>query len=98
MKVIEFPEFGFTLKFDPESSCGSVKRTDHDYLNSNRIFQRNGTSAQLEGDLEEICLDSTNSGIESLVLAHACAGIDVQDPKYVEGIRKALEACADEWH
>jgi hypothetical protein len=30
--------------------------------------------------------------IESLVLAHACAGIDVADHKYIEGIQTAIEA------
>lgn len=30
--------------------------------------------------------------IESLILAHACAGVDVQSPAYIEGITTALEA------
>ena len=33
--------------------------------------------------------------IESLVLAHACALIDVTDPRYVEGIRTSLAACTE---
>ena len=33
--------------------------------------------------------------IESLVLAHACAGIDVSSPDYLEGLETALEACAN---
>ncbi len=33
--------------------------------------------------------------VESIVLAHACAGIDVDDPRYVEGIRTCVAACAD---
>jgi homoserine dehydrogenase len=31
--------------------------------------------------------------IESLILAHACAGVDVADLAYVEGIETAVEAC-----
>jgi hypothetical protein len=31
-------------------------------------------------------------GLESLILAHACAGIDVTTPAYVEGIETAVEA------
>jgi hypothetical protein len=31
--------------------------------------------------------------IESLVLAHVCAGIDVTDPRYVEGLRTCIDAC-----
>ncbi|WP_019584420.1 hypothetical protein [Thioalkalivibrio sp. ALE16] len=30
--------------------------------------------------------------VGSLVLAHACAGIDVEDPAYLEGLETALEA------
>ena len=32
-------------------------------------------------------------GIESLVLAHACSGVDVEDAKYVEGVQTAIDAC-----
>lgn len=31
-------------------------------------------------------------GIESLILAHACAGIDITTPAYLEGIETAVEA------
>ena len=31
--------------------------------------------------------------IESLILAHACAGVDVASPAYIEGIEIAVEAC-----
>lgn len=31
--------------------------------------------------------------IESLVLAHACGGVDVEDAKYVEGVTTAIDAC-----
>jgi hypothetical protein len=33
--------------------------------------------------------------VESMVLGHACAGIDVTDPRYVEGVRTCVEACAN---
>ena len=34
-------------------------------------------------------------GLESLILAHTCAGIDVASPAYVEGIETAVEAIAN---
>jgi hypothetical protein len=40
-----------------------------------------------------ICLD----GIESLVLAHACAGIDVESLEYIEGIETAVDAAFNHW-
>ena len=34
-------------------------------------------------------------GIESLILAHACAGVDVSAPAYAQGIQTAVEAASD---
>jgi hypothetical protein len=31
--------------------------------------------------------------VEALVLAHACAGVDVASPAYAEGLETAVEAC-----
>jgi hypothetical protein len=31
--------------------------------------------------------------VEALVLAHACAGVDVASPAYTEGLETAVEAC-----
>ena len=39
---------------------------------------------------EDFC--SAIDGLESLILAHACAGVDVEAPPYVEGIETAVEA------
>lgn len=36
-------------------------------------------------------------GIASIILAHACAEVDIQSPEYVEGIRTATQACANNW-
>ena len=38
--------------------------------------------------------DQVNA-LESLILGHACAGIDVADPAYVQGLRTCLEAIAN---
>ena len=34
-------------------------------------------------------------GLESLILAHACAGMDVESPAYIEGVETAVEAIAN---
>jgi hypothetical protein len=34
-------------------------------------------------------------GLEALILAHACAGIDIMDSKYQEGIVTAVEAISN---
>jgi len=30
--------------------------------------------------------------ITSVILAHACAGVNIEDPKYIEGIKTLLDA------
>lgn len=35
--------------------------------------------------------DDSIDAIESLILAHACAGVDVESDAYIEGINTALE-------
>ena len=40
-------------------------------------------------------LETAVDVIESLVLAHACAGVDVQTPAYVKGIETTVEALAN---
>ena len=48
--------------------------------------------------LNEGCCERHNAyndaidGVESLILAHACAGLDVSSAAYVEGIQTALDA------
>ena len=34
-------------------------------------------------------------GIESLILAHACAGVDIRAPAYIAGIETAVEAASN---
>ena len=45
------------------------------------------------GDSEEY--DGAMHGIESLVLALACAGVDVQTSVFKEALEGAIEACAN---
>jgi hypothetical protein len=33
--------------------------------------------------------------LESIIMAHACAGIDIESPAYIEGIETAVEGCAN---
>ena len=46
-----------------------------------------------EGDAEEY--NSAIDGVESLLLAHAVAGVDIQSQAYLEGLRSAVEAIAN---
>lgn len=55
---------------------------------------------QIESNLITECEPGTQlaaafDAIESLVLAHACAGVDVQSPAYQEGIEVTVGQCAN---
>ena len=52
----------------------------------------------ISSDLKEECdknedveLIAALDAIESIVLAHACSGVDVSTPQYVEGIKTSVE-------
>jgi len=46
-------------------------------------------------EADQASYNASIDGLESLVLAHACAGINVEDPRYVAGIATALEAISN---
>lgn len=46
-------------------------------------------------DKEDELYNASIDGIESMILAHACAGIDINTPEYIEGIETAVNACAN---
>ena len=48
-----------------------------------------------EMDTDHTIYNSMMDAIESMILAHACAGIDVTTPAYACGIETAVQACAD---
>ncbi len=53
------------------------------------------TSSLHSSDAGDDRFNAAMDAVESLVLAHACAGIDVTDLRYVEGLRTCIDACAN---
>jgi hypothetical protein len=50
-----------------------------------------------EDDMEErLDFNKRMDAIESMVMAHACAGIDIMAPAYIEGIETAVQACGNQ--
>lgn len=43
-------------------------------------------------DWSEISSSEQTDTVESLILAHACAGVDVESAAYIEGVNTTLEA------
>ena len=50
-------------------------------------------ASDLKSDGDNPKLTAAMDAIESLILAHACAGVDVASPAYVEGIETTVETC-----
>mgnify|MGYP005615704009 CR=1 FL=1 len=63
-------------------------------------FRTCGTSVRTEslGDaLGRIAYNAFLDAIESVALAHACAGVDIGTDEYVEGMNTALEAASNNY-
>jgi hypothetical protein len=92
MRTIELPCYGFVIELSDDGNSGSVKSR----LSSS---ERNEPFTQSPMDfVSSESLDEYNfyvNAIESLVLAHACAGIDIESPAYIEGIETAVEAISN---
>lgn len=65
------------------------------------VLVRESGSAEIKSDLpvveagkDEEAYNSAVDGLESLILAHACSGVNIADARYIEGIRSAVEAIA----
>ena len=83
-KTIELPCFGIVVEIEDGggtiSSDLKVEVTDYNECDYG--------SAQEE-------YNTAMDAIESVILAHACAGIDIKSPAYIEGIEVAVQSCAD---
>ena len=44
---------------------------------------------------EDELYNSAMDGVESLILACACSGIDIETPAFLEAIETAVEACSN---
>ena len=107
MKTIDLPCFGIQLTVDTDKpSGGSIVHSPDLYETCPHCGQReclyscdDSQGAAGDGNLEsEETVASRHQyngavdGITSMILAHACAGIDVESPAYLEGIETAVQA------
>jgi len=81
MKTTETNCFGIVVTLDGNGG-GTIKsdlREDADVLD-------------MDSDPDAHLYDAAVDGLEALILAHACAGIDITTPTYLQGIEVAVEA------
>lgn len=79
MKIIELPCFGIRIELTDDFATITSELKDDD---------------NPDGE-DNTLYDATVDGIESMIMAHACEGIDVKSPRYVEGIKIAVQAAAN---
>ena len=48
-----------------------------------------------ESDESDVAYNAAIDGLESLILGHACAGIDITSPAYLEGIESAVDGISN---
>ena len=79
---IRLPCYGITIRLDRKPSA---EKPGGGTITSDLKQDTTGEDAEYLAAID---------GLESLILAHACAGIDVTTPAYIEGIETAVAAIA----
>lgn len=94
MKTYTIPEFGITVETFQVPETNSTKL--HGVISSNlkKILVGNDPIPDDEPGHE---IAGIIDAIESLILGHACAGLDISSPAYVEGLRSSLEAIGNHY-
>jgi len=77
--IITLPVFNILITITKDGGGGSIMSD---------IKER---AEDFHGELYNASID----GIESMILGHAIAGIDVTTPEYLEGIETAVQSCAN---
>lgn len=81
MNTLSLNCFGITLTFEPANKDGAS-------IESKMAAASTPDNEQFNAGVD---------GIESMILAHFCAGIDVNSPAYLEGIKTAYESLCNQY-
>ena len=82
MKIYDIGCFGIVVKVNDEGA-GTIESDLHEDLDPL--------------DQGSMARDFAMHALEGLILAHACAGIDIAAPAYIEGIETAVESCENQF-
>ena len=79
----------------PRETCSSCDQADC-YNQCDGSQGADDDNKESEQDaIDQTRYNAVLDAVESIILAHACAGIKVNDPKYIEGIETTLEAAGN---
>jgi hypothetical protein len=97
-KTVKLPCFGIVVELtDMEPHALTPNRYGGGSISSDLKEKFGPSPCQLS---QEECdgIDRYNDmmdALESIILGHACAGIDIESLAYIEGIETAVEGCAN---
>ena len=95
-KTIVLKEFGITVNLDGKGNGDITSGLQEECPRCSNDILVNCTCTDDLRDEDNENRENYNiamDGIESLILAHACAGINISAPAYLKGIRTAIDAC-----
>ena len=84
MKRITLPCYGIVV--DVGDGCGNIQ---------SELHETDCDSDRDSLDHELSAYYGAMDGIESMIMAHAIAGVDIETPAYIEGIETAVQGCAN---
>lgn len=90
------PPSRIELKFDDvEIVVVRVNGSGHITTNLDKLFapSRAELGSPWEDDMVQAAIDT----LESVILGHACAGVDIKSDPYIEGLRTALDAIGNSY-
>jgi hypothetical protein len=82
MKTITLSVFGIIVNLTGDGGGAITSNLKETAIDSSDMYEVNDYNCAIDG-------------IESMILAHACAGIDIESPAYLEGIETAVEGYAN---
>ena len=92
---IELPCYGIVVETDGGS--GSITDNLHETIHYEAEIRQRNSNDEWDGPEDIRWKENFNhmiDAITSLILAHACAGVDISTTAYIEGIETAVEACS----
>lgn len=105
MRTINLPTYGICISLD-DKSAGNIIYNQNLYEICPKCGQRDciwSCPGACLGEVEtnddvrgRIAFNGAVDGIMSMILAHAVADIDIESPKYLEGIKTAVEAAGNQ--
>lgn len=80
MRTITLPIFGIVVEISENNSNATISSTDLKTVNN---------------DTEDELYNSAIDGLESMILACACSGIDIETPQFLEAIESSVQAISN---